>query len=97
MSRHYNWDGPDLLLRVRISPRASRDKVGDLYGDRLKLLITAPPVDGKANAHLVQFVAKQFGVSKSSVSLVSGETSRDKTIRIEVPRKLPKQFLVEPD
>jgi len=51
--------------------------------------ITAPPVEGKANAHLLRFLARAFAVPRDRVALVSGETSRNKTFRIEKPGKFP--------
>ncbi|MCL4115596.1 UNVERIFIED_CONTAM: hypothetical protein GTU68_058643 [Idotea baltica] len=63
-------------------------------GDRLKIAITAPPVDGKANKHLVKFLAKQFKVAKSQINIVSGETDRDKTVQIEAPGCLPEKFQI---
>ena len=63
-------------------------------GDRLKISITVPPVDGKANAHLVKFIGKQFGVAKSLVAVVKGNTTRDKTVRITAPRSLPAAFQI---
>lgn len=81
----------DLLLRLRIQPRASRDEL--IWQDeRLRLRITAPPVDGKANAHLCAYLAKLFGVPRGQVELLSGESSRDKRVRIRQPRKLPPGF-----
>lgn len=91
---HFRWDGAELLIRLRIGPRASSDQVSGLLGDRLKISITAPPVDGKANAHLVKWTAKQFGVAKSRVAVVSGTASRDKIIRVTEPRTLPKAFQI---
>ena len=91
---HFRWNGAELLIRLRIAPRASRDQVSGLLSDRLKISITAPPVDGKANVHLVKFIAKQFGVAKSRVAVVSGASSRDKTVRITEPRTLPNSFQV---
>lgn len=81
--------GEDLILRVRVQPRASRDEVCGLQGEALKIRITAPPVDGKANAHLIRFLAREFGVAKSAVELLSGETGRDKRLRIHAPARLP--------
>jgi uncharacterized protein (TIGR00251 family) len=78
----------DLLLRLRIQPRASRDEL-IWQDDRLRLRITAPPVDGKANAYLCAYLAKQFGVARSQVELISGETGRDKRVRIRQPQKIP--------
>ena len=85
----YHWDGDDLILLCRLQPKASSDEmVGDL-GDELKIRITAPPVDGKANAHLIGFLAKSFGVSKSKVSIEKGELGRSKRVRIHAPAKFP--------
>lgn len=81
---------PDgLLLRVYIQPKAHRDAVVGLHGDALKIAITAPPVDGKANSHLRAYLARQFRVAKSQVILVRGETSRHKQIKIINPQQLP--------
>ena len=85
----YAWEGDDLILSLRIQPKASRDEWVGPHGDNCKVRITAPPVDGKANAHLLQFVAKTCGVAKSQVSLVSGETARNKRVRVIAPRRLP--------
>ncbi|RDH82065.1 MAG: YggU family protein [endosymbiont of Escarpia spicata] len=89
MSGWYHWDGDDLTLRLRIQPKASRDTFVGPHGDNFKIRITAPPVDGKANAHLIKLLAKAFGVPRSQVILVSGETSRSKCLRIHAPQKAP--------
>ena len=86
---HFRWDGADLILECHLQPKASRDEFAGLHGDRLKIRLTAPPVDGKANAHLLAFLAKAFGVAKSQVSLESGELNRHKRLRIRAPRSLP--------
>jgi uncharacterized protein len=83
------WRGETLILNLHIQPRASHDELVGPHGDRLKVRITAPPVDGKANEHLIRFLAKTFGVPKSQVTLVSGETGRDKRISIANPTRLP--------
>ncbi|HBH36254.1 MAG TPA: YggU family protein [Gammaproteobacteria bacterium] len=86
----YQWDGGDLTLYLRIQPRASRDEFAGPYGDRqYRIRITAPPVDGKANQHLMRFLAKAFGVAKSRVELLSGGSGRDKVVRIPRPVKFP--------
>lgn len=81
--------GEDLLLRVYIQPKASRDNIVGLHGDEIKIAITAPPVDGKANAHLAKYLAKLCKVSKSSVCIEKGELGRHKTIRISEPTVIP--------
>lgn len=80
-------DGDTLILRLRVQPRASRDEFGEPLGDHLKVRITAPPVDGAANAHLLRFLAKSFGVPQGRVRIIQGETGRNKTVRIEAPQK----------
>lgn len=81
-------DGDDLLLTLRVQPRASKDELL-LHGGGLKARVTAPPVDGKANEHLVKFLAKAFGVAKAQVELVRGETGREKQFRIHCPAQIP--------
>lgn len=89
MADWYQWQGDDLILDCRLQPKASSDEiVGDL-GSELKIRISAPPVDGKANAHLTKFLAKSFGVSKSQVAIEKGELGRSKRIRIHAPVKFP--------
>lgn len=83
------WQGEDLLLTLRIQPRASRDEIVGPRGDALKIRITAPPVEGKANAHLIKFLAKTFGVARSDVVLIAGDKGRDKRVRIHAPGPLP--------
>jgi len=86
----YRWEGGDLILHLRVQPKASRDAFAGPYGEgAYKVTITAPPVGGKANAHLIGYLAKQFGVSRSQVHLICGETSRSKTLRLKSPQRLP--------
>ncbi|TWE07515.1 hypothetical protein FB481_10382 [Pseudomonas sp. AG1028] len=85
----FRWDGDALILDCHLQPKASNDAFAGLHGERLKIRLTAPPVDGKANAHLLVFLAAAFGVAKSQVSLESGQQSRQKRGRIQAPSKLP--------
>ncbi|MDH1262985.1 DUF167 domain-containing protein [Pseudomonas sp. GD03944] len=85
---YFRWDGEDLILECHLQPKASRDAFAGLHGERLKIRLTAPPVDGKANAHLQAFLAEAFAVSKSQVSLESGLQSRQKRVRISAPQHL---------
>lgn len=84
----YQWEGDTLILRLRIQPKASRDGFAELMDGQRKLRITAPPVDGKANSHLIAYLAKRFGVAKGAVEIIGGETGRQKRIRIRAPQKL---------
>ncbi|HBC3426298.1 YggU family protein [Vibrio parahaemolyticus] len=82
-------DGEDIVLKLYIQPKASRDKIVGLHGEELKIAITAPPVDGKANSHLTKFLAKQFKIAKGLVHIEKGELGRHKQIRIESPVQIP--------
>jgi hypothetical protein len=72
--------GAEFALRVQ--PRASRNGFAGVVGDAIKLAITAPPVDGKANQAVINYLADWFRVPKSGVVIVSGETGRNKRIAI---------------
>ena len=89
MTGYYRWAGDDLILACQLQPRAATDELAGPHGDQLKIRITAPPVNGKANQHLIKFLAKQFGVSKRQVVVNSGELSRHKVLRICSPKKIP--------
>ena len=88
MSGWYRWDGADLLLSLRVQPRAARDELV-IEATRLRVRITAPPVDGAANAHLLRFLAAEFGVAASRTSLVRGVSGREKLVRIDAPSQVP--------
>ncbi len=79
-----------LQLTIQATPNAPRSEIigwseghGDLQTDRLRVKIKAPAVEGKANAELLKFLAKSFGVRPGAVSLLRGETARWKVVRIE--------------
>lgn len=91
----YEWTNDDLLLYLKVQPKASKDEFCEVMGKRLKVRITAPPIDGKANQHLIKFLAKQFKVSKSQVELISGESARGKRFKISNPTLLPSFILNE--
>ena len=67
---------------VKVHPRAHKEAITGVIGDALKLALTAPPVDGKANQAVIEFFADLFAISRSSVTIASGETSRTKVIRV---------------
>jgi uncharacterized protein len=73
-----------LVLKVAVVPRASRNQVAGLKGDALKIKLTAPPVEGAANKACLQFLAKALGLPKSSLAIISGESSRTKRIFIRL-------------
>lgn len=71
-------------ISVRLQPRASRDELlGWNEEDTLRVRVKAPPVDGAANAALIQLLAKRLGVAKNRVTLIAGATARNKVVEIE--------------
>ncbi len=75
-------DDEGVTLRLHIQPGAKKTEVAGLHGEALKIRLAAPPVDGKANACLIAFLADRLGVAKAAISLLSGDTSRAKRVRI---------------
>src|SRR5437763_15165125 len=71
-----------LELSVVVVPRASRTRICGVHQDRLKVQLSAPPVDGAANEALIELLASTLGVKKSAVELVSGQTGKRKHLRI---------------
>jgi uncharacterized protein (TIGR00251 family) len=71
-----------LTVDVQVVPRASRAAVGPAVGDRLRVAVTAPPVDGAANEAVVEALAAAFGVRRAAVTIVRGAQGRRKTVRI---------------
>ena len=71
------------MIDVLVQPRASRAKIGPRHDGRIKIAVTAPPVDGEANSAVIELLAKALGVAKSAVEVVAGASSRRKTIKIE--------------
>ncbi|MEI6286418.1 MAG: DUF167 domain-containing protein [Bacillota bacterium] len=71
-----------VTLKVRVQPKASKNAVVGIFADALKISVTAPPVDNEANRVLCEFVAKHFKLPKSAVTVVGGETSRNKIVAI---------------
>jgi uncharacterized protein (TIGR00251 family) len=82
-----------LVLMLHVQPGAKRTEIAGVYGgaaeERLKIRLAAPPVDGKANAELLRFLAAAFGVPLRAVTLLRGETSRQKTVQIARPALRP--------
>jgi uncharacterized protein len=79
-----------IVLTLHVQPGAKRTEVAGKHGDALKIRLAAPPVDGKANAELLRYLAHAFGVPQHNVTLVRGDSSRRKVVRIGRP-------LVRPD
>jgi len=71
-----------VTIRIKVQPRAPRTEIVGEHDGAIKLRVAAPPIDGKANEECRRFLAKLFEVSATSVEIISGDSSRDKVIRI---------------
>ncbi len=86
----------ETVIRIKLLPKSSRNQVVGREGDHFKVKVTAPPVEGRANKALIELLAKKLGVSKSHIEIISGKSSRLKSIRIdglsieEITRKVEK-------
>ena len=89
MKDFFQWQDDDLILNLRVQPRASKDGFAEILGDAIKLRITAAPVDGRANQHLISWLAKTFKVTRKQIKILNGESGRNKRIKIIQPEQLP--------
>ncbi len=72
-----------ILLSVQLQPRSSKDEIVGPHGDALKIKITAPPVDGEANAHACRYLSQMFGLSRSNVTMHKGSRSKHKVFLLQ--------------
>ena len=84
---YYKWQEDNLMLELYVQPKASKDAIIGEYGQRLKVAITQAPQDGKANKHLIKFLAKYFGVPQSRAELLKGDSSKYKAVLIYTPKQ----------
>ena len=82
-----------MILHCYFQPKAANDEIVGIHGDRLKIRITAPPVDGKANDHIIKWFSKLFKVPTGNIEILQGELGRQKTLRICSPKVVPIEFL----
>jgi uncharacterized protein (TIGR00251 family) len=72
----------EVSFAVKVRPRGKKDAITGEFGDALKISLTTPPIEGRANEACIEFLAKLLKVPRSSVSIASGQTSRNKVIRV---------------
>jgi uncharacterized protein len=87
--------GDVVTFDVRVQPRASRSEIVGEYGAALKVRLAAPPVDGAANEELIKLLAKEMGVARRDVRILSGASSRTKTVEISGLRKSDVQHVAD--
>lgn len=89
MSSFCAMDGETLVLNILGTPGAKKDAIGKAKGVQLKVSVTASPVAGKATDHMVRFLAEEFAVSATDITVVFGRYNINKQLRIRAPKKLP--------
>ncbi len=72
----------EITLKIKVEPRSSKSGIAGPYGDALKVKLTSPPVEGKANKELIEVLAKELGVRKKDIEIISGKSSKNKTVKI---------------
>ncbi len=86
-----------IIINVKVIPNSSKNIIGEVLDDRIKVKIKAPAVEGAANKELVKFFSKEFKVSKSDIEFVGGMTSKRKRIKIPLNEKVKQILGVRPD
>ena len=86
---YYRWEKEVLYLDCSIQPKSNEDRLVGPVGEYLKIRISAAPTDGKANKHLVRYLAKLFGIKQAAITIVSGQTGRHKRLCIKKPLSIP--------
>ncbi len=89
----YEWQDNNLLLKIHVQDNGKTNEFIGIHNQSLKVKIKSPPIDGKANKTIIKFLAAKFNLSKSSISIISGELNRDKRILIKEVNKLPEWFI----
>lgn len=72
-----------VVFKIRVMPRSARDELAGVHGEALKVRLTAPPVEGAANEACIAYLARCLGLPRRRLSIVSGQSSREKLIRVE--------------
>jgi len=72
----------NLTLKVKVEPRSSRSEIVGPYGDGIKVKLTSPPVEGKANKELIELLSKKLNVRKKDIEIISGQSSKNKIVKI---------------
>jgi len=97
MSSFCHWEGNILVLNILGRPRAKRNAIGKVIGKRLEIHVAENPVRGKATTHMVQFLAEEFHVPISAITVVFGVYNVKKQVRITAPKQLPSVIPAQSD
>ncbi len=84
----------EIILKIKVEPRSSKSGIVGPYGDALKVKLTSPPVEGKANKELIEVLAKELGIRKKDIEIVSGQSSKNKTVKISSANDIKNKHLL---
>lgn len=82
MQKSSKNDRQYLVINIKVEPRSSHSGIAGPYGEGLKVKLTSPPVEGRANEELIEILAKEFKISKKDVEIISGKKSKNKIVRL---------------
>lgn len=89
MSSFCHWEEDTLVLNILGRPRAKKTQIGKVIGKQLEVFVAENPVRGRATAHMVKFLAQEFDVAESAITVVFGVYNVNKQLRITAPKRLP--------
>lgn len=89
MNSPVEWAGEDALLRIHAQPGAKQTSFAGQHGEAIKIRLAAPPLEGRANQALFRFLSEVFAVPLSAITLMSGESARQKRVKIQRPVEWP--------
>lgn len=78
-----------ILLKIKVEPRSSKKCITGVIGDYIKVKLHAPPIEGAANEELIELIAEKLSIKKSSIKIISGQTSKNKILEIEGKYSIP--------
>ncbi len=82
MKNTFKNNNDSLIIKIKVEPRSSRSGITGFYGEGLKVKLSSPPVEGKANKELIEVLAKKFGIRKKDVEIIKGEKSKNKIVKL---------------
>jgi uncharacterized protein (TIGR00251 family) len=80
-----------VTVKIKVEPRSSRAGVVGPYGDALKVKLTSPPVEGRANKELIGVLAEEFGIPKKDIEIISGQSSKNKIVRLHNVKSIERE------
>lgn len=84
-----------ITVDILVQPRAARARIGPMHDGRIKIAVTSPPVDGEANAAVIDLLARRLGIARGDIAVIAGASSRRKTLRIERVTRTELDALIE--